>query len=859
MKTKSVLLLLLAVITLFSLTNIASADTDDNQPSVEDIHSSPTHIDIRDPGQRVTSGYVLTHEHPTQGMAFGGNYAFAGAPGNYHNGIMERGYTANCGGCMGGKCDHGKVKGAFLAAGMGEDMGFHHSFMGPLSKSFSHLRYSTEWIHEAFAPSEAQYQDTNAKIMVAFAVESEAMCEQLYYDNKGNGGPGDDGHGHDGYPCSHGDSKDSLVRQIEAIKSWAAENSEWVQIAYDATQARDIVNNNKLAVILGIESDYSFGAEDRTFDPVDRLNDYYNLGVRTFYIAHKINNRLSGADIYMPKDSMSGKVIRSTQAIAGCLYYDNAIGPFPLIDFYGNNFCANKCGKGGLKGPAITDTCSYKYSDISEANLISYTLDGNTIFDGFHLYPATPGFEGDGGSSFVRDQDGVEVERNNLGLSHDGKRVVRAAMLKGMIVNIDHISSKARGDVYEIATSVFDTYPLNALHNKPNQRLAGTKHNGKGKHFSVHHEYDFDPNEMDYIKNTGGFFGFRMGPIDALDERDNNLYPNITDANWENYGFKKLNCPNTSIESAKILGWLLDYGMHVGYSLDYATTTEGVYSRTFEKCNPPNLGPDVLNRYDGHITEGLSHIGVMSHWHKELENIGMTHEYVDKLKNNGVEEFLVMWETSEAKSASGSQIPRISFEYHPRVEQLQTNGQICTQDHQCQTGRCALGRCADSDQCQTDTDCGSDNYFCGDPVLGKRKCKALLEHGQVCSYANQCASKRCSWKVCADADECRDNADCDESSQFCGNPVSGKRTCKNLFPQSHTCSNDGQCASHRCDLGSCAVADECHTNSDCNINNQFCGEPIRGRRTCKPLLTRGQTCSKGIQCSSGQCKWLKCK
>ena len=47
----------------------------------------------------ITGGYVLTHEHPTYGMAFGGNYAFAGAPGNYRNGVMEEGYTAECGGC----------------------------------------------------------------------------------------------------------------------------------------------------------------------------------------------------------------------------------------------------------------------------------------------------------------------------------------------------------------------------------------------------------------------------------------------------------------------------------------------------------------------------------------------------------------------------------------------------------------------------------------------------------------------------------------------------------------------------------------------------------------------------------------
>jgi hypothetical protein len=32
---------------------------------------------------RITGGYVLTHEHPMNALAFGGNYAFTGAPGKF--------------------------------------------------------------------------------------------------------------------------------------------------------------------------------------------------------------------------------------------------------------------------------------------------------------------------------------------------------------------------------------------------------------------------------------------------------------------------------------------------------------------------------------------------------------------------------------------------------------------------------------------------------------------------------------------------------------------------------------------------------------------------------------------------------
>jgi hypothetical protein len=215
-------------------------------------------------------------------------------------------------------------------------------------------------------------------------------------------------------------------------------------------------------------------------------------------------------------------------------------------------------------------------------------------------------------------------------------------MLKGMIVNIDHVSSAARQRMHELATDVFDNYPLNALHNKPNQRLSNKKKFWR-------HEYDIFHNELDWIKESGGFFGFRMGPTDALDD--------------ESFGIAA-DCPRTSTESAKMLAWLLDQGLNVGYALDYATTTEGVYSRTFEGCGL-DLGNDRIHRYDAdgtpHVTQGISHIGMMKQWHKELESIHLDQKYVDALRDDGVEAFLEMWEKSEAAAGTGEQITRIIF------------------------------------------------------------------------------------------------------------------------------------------------------------------------------------------------------
>ncbi|HWB80711.1 MAG TPA: membrane dipeptidase [Nannocystaceae bacterium] len=725
---------------------------------------------------KIVGGYVLTHEHPTNGMAFGGNYAFAGAPGNYKNGVMEKGYTAECGGCKAGKkCDHGEVKGSFTGAvgALGSDMGDHKSHMGPVHDSNSHLRYSTEWIKAAYDPQEPELQDTRLKIMVAFAVESEAMCEQLYYANAGNGGAGGAG-----YACSHGDTMKSLDRQIGALKDWARANASWMEIAYTAGDARRIVNGGKLAIVLGVESDYAFGAEDRTFDPVERLDHYWDLGVRTFYIAHKINSRLAGADIYRSKSETGGKIIRATQAMAGCFYVDDAVANFPLKNDSGHEFCNNTCGKGGFKGGKLTDACVTKFSELSEANYLDYFLGhGAGWFNGFDVYPKPPGFSGSAGS-----HDDHGVERNNLGLSHDGERVVREAMLRGMIVNIDHTSSRTRTEI-DALSKEFDGYPLNALHNNPNEMLVANSRGGLET--PGPNEYDFDDAELQIVKKSGGFFGVRVGPVDAKE--------------YKASGVAK-NCPKTATETAKILAYLIDQGLTLGYALDYATVTEGVHSRTLENCGRELGGKDQLHKYGNHIAEGLTHIGMMKYWHEELAAVGLADKYLQKLENDGPEAFVKMWERSEAKSKHGKQIARKTFKYDPPSDG-KSHGELCTADQQCKSNRCAWGMCADKDECRDSGDCSASQY-CGDPISGKATCKALKSQGEGCTKASQCATDRCSFGKCAAADQCNSNSDCG-SGRYCGNPIAGKQTCKDKKSKGDGCTHKDQCKSNQCSWGFC--------------------------------------------------------
>jgi len=395
--------------------------------------------------------------------------------------------------------------------------------------------------------------------------------------------------------------------------------------------------------VIGVEAEYAFGAEDRTLDPVQRLEAYHALGVRTFYLAHKLNSRLSGADVYQSDETSKGKAIRTLQAISGCLYYDDHVANFPLIGSSGHDYCSNtlnecglfagQCGSDGIKGSKITDCCNYALGDISEPNMALWSSMGATTFNGFAVYPATPGFAGPGGTYFGgADDDGdgvVDVEHNELGLSTDGERVVRRAMELGMIVNLDHVSSEARTRIHDISVTEFGGYPLNALHNNPRARLIGS-----GDETPFPSEYDFSKVEREYVRDTGGIFGVRLAPLDSKEHDDSGV---------------TVDCARTSTESAKILAFLLDEGQRLGYSLDFAGGTEAVFSRTQMGCGT-SLGTDWIHKYGTETARGLAHIGMMKYWHKELAQVGLLATYLARLKSDGAEHFLDMWEDSERQS-----------------------------------------------------------------------------------------------------------------------------------------------------------------------------------------------------------------
>ena len=97
-----------------------------------------------------------------------------------------------------------------------------------------------------------------------------------------------------GRRCDFGDSFNSVIRQITEIKGFAQRNPDYFQVAYTPAEARSIIASGKMAIVIGIEADFTWGNERTPIDYRQRLKRYFAEGARAIYLTHKFNGPLAG-------------------------------------------------------------------------------------------------------------------------------------------------------------------------------------------------------------------------------------------------------------------------------------------------------------------------------------------------------------------------------------------------------------------------------------------------------------------------------------------------------------------------------------------------------------------------------------
>lgn len=493
----------------------------------------------------------------------------------------------------------------------------------PLWDTVAHPRYW--WGHLRKA------RDAGMKLMLVLAVENNALCAFTSNETwKGNPYRGA------GYACDHGDSFNSVKRQIDNLKVFAQTHADFLEIAYTPADARRIANAGKMALVIGVESDYAWGNERTPIDLKARLNAYHALGARHVYLTHSLNTRLAGAGLYVD-------TLWAQQSVANCFFKDrqcaNADGAVPADA--GHNYEVKQsflCF--GWPGYAQNYyfVCEYTMSRAADP----------ALWDGFKAYP--------GGGVYTTTETtysggSVSVKKNALGLTADGDLIVKEMMKKGMLIELSHLSERSIDAIYAISQAKYN-YPLMSSHSYARRALHADKSQATGAYAGW--EATLSDSTIARIKTTEGIVGHFMGPDTA---------PTYSPSNVAN------NCPRSSRSLAQLISYMANQGVNVAWAGDFMGLGAGVAPRrgytvdSNDWCQGNTTSQNAQgSAYNAHLnayttefdkdrayyyTRGYAHHGLIEHLHNDLTAIGLPASTLKKFKDDSAENFIRMWEKAE--------------------------------------------------------------------------------------------------------------------------------------------------------------------------------------------------------------------
>ncbi|HXU78815.1 MAG TPA: HYR domain-containing protein, partial [Methylomirabilota bacterium] len=257
-------------------------------------------------------GFADMHAHPMSYLGFGGK-VMHGQP----DGVLSDALT-DC------NCDHGgwgldNECGDYLRQvfmGVMDDKGpsphregyhtepFKQFRNWPVFTTIAHQQMWYEWIRRSY--------DGGLRVMVALCVNNPLLATV----SKGTLPPRD---------LDVGNS------QIAELKAFVGRHSDFMEIAYDPVQLRQIVRGGRLAVIIGSELDDigNFCTDPKVNDLApddysrqvvrDEIQRLYGLGVRYIFTVHLVNNKFGGTPmgemmLNVANKFLNGEAFRVAQA-----------------------------------------------------------------------------------------------------------------------------------------------------------------------------------------------------------------------------------------------------------------------------------------------------------------------------------------------------------------------------------------------------------------------------------------------------------------------------------------------------------------------------------------------------------------
>ena len=427
------------------------------------------------------------------------------------------------------------------------------SFAGwPRDESLTHEGTYWKWIERAWR--------SGLRIMVNDLVENRALCE-LYPLKQNN--------------CNEMVSAFKQADDMYALQDYidaqfGGPGKGFLRIVKTATEARRVINEGKLAMVLGIEVSEVLNCGQLmdipqcTTTQIDaQLDQLESVGVRSLFAVNKFDNALSG--------------VKFDSGATGVLV--NAGNKYATGKFWTADHCEDPDHDNEPLNP--TGDHATLFSTLFDPVLTQPLFQGQLPF-----YPPAP-------------------LCNPRGLTALGEHMIRSMMRRGMIVETDHMSMKARREVLAILEA--DNYP------------------------GVISSHSWgDPGSQERIQRLGGL----IGPISSGANR--------FAADWR------------EIRANRDPRFF--FGVAVGSDINGLHSQPG--PRSDAAANPvryPFLSFDqksVIDRqrsgtrvYDINI-DGVDHYGLYADWFEDLRKVAGRAILEDMA--NGAEAYLQMWERAEA-------------------------------------------------------------------------------------------------------------------------------------------------------------------------------------------------------------------
>ena len=410
-------------------------------------------------------GIVDTHSHMFSNFGFGGGGIFHGSP--FHRLGVEHALS---------DCSrfHGSGGRADLF-GFGFDQGDNldteeliTSFVTGLTPERNHDTAGypafTDWPN---APSSSTHQTqyyrwveraymAGLRLIVQHATSNEIICSMMV--------------GNDiqrtRYSCNDMVATDRVIEETYNLERYidaqhGGPGRGWFRVVTSPAEARDVIREGRLAVVLGIEVSNLFDCfvtPRAGFPACDgdsmraTLDRYHDLGVRVMFPVHKYDNGFSGGD--------GDRSIIELGNFINSGHWSNFTEDCPDI-------------------PTVFDRGNVAFSGINMPR-DTYDAPPPHDFSGFEADPIGSLFP------FLDQFTSGELEGNycqNAGITPLGEELILEMMQRGMVIEIDHFNRRAYQRVFEML--VENDYPAAGTHGLDNNgelfALGGISKTGLGR------------------------------------------------------------------------------------------------------------------------------------------------------------------------------------------------------------------------------------------------------------------------------------------------------------------------------------------------------------------------------------------